>query len=273
MNATKLNPPVYYEEVDLSALRVDRSYQKGTEHSVAARIRDKRYFSGGWDDQKAAPLFVGRRKDGSLYIVDGQHRAEYAKMCGKTRLLVQLFDSAGPEHEASLFVIRNSAAKVSAANTFHARVTQGDPIALEIKRIIEKHGFVAARTTTRARGAIKGFAAVEALFQAGVLDECLYVVRKAWGYEEKALHNAVLTGVGRFLQDAILRSDNFKIERLGVILSLHTAQDIYSAAMKATTKVSAGLVPYQIAVVIARLYNAKLAARNRVKLTEYNEKD
>jgi hypothetical protein len=45
------------------------------------------------------------RKDGSLWLLDGQHHTEATVRCGATQVPVLVFESDGHEHEATIFAM------------------------------------------------------------------------------------------------------------------------------------------------------------------------
>src|SRR5438270_788977 len=67
-----------------------------------------RRIAANWDWGLCQPLYVARRADGKLYVVDGQHRWAAAKLRGDVWQLpcvVRSFEST--EHEAAAFVALN----------------------------------------------------------------------------------------------------------------------------------------------------------------------
>src|SRR3546814_1597119 len=86
-------------------LLVDDSYQRSIEGGESQRLIVK--IAENWDWRLCLPLIVSRRQ-GSLYVIDGQHRYEAAKLRGDIRdLPIVLFDFDDPKAEAELFVQAN----------------------------------------------------------------------------------------------------------------------------------------------------------------------
>jgi hypothetical protein len=87
-------------------LQVDESYQRSL--FVPSSQTLIRKIAVYWDWGLCQPLFVARRSDGGLYVVDGQHRLEAAKLRGDIQQLpcvISHFDSAA--EEAASFVALN----------------------------------------------------------------------------------------------------------------------------------------------------------------------
>jgi hypothetical protein len=80
----KVNPPLgslpVLQYCSPDQLLIDESYQRSLEAANSQTLI--RRIAMHWDWGLCQPLFVARRADGSLYVVDGQHRLEAAKLRG-----------------------------------------------------------------------------------------------------------------------------------------------------------------------------------------------
>src|SRR3546814_1351725 len=92
------------------------------------------------------PLIVSRRQ-GALYVIDGQHRYEAAKLRGDIRdLPIVLFDFDDPKAEAELFVQANrSRRSMGGLDDHHAAVVAGDSKALAINNVVGNAGLTVGR--------------------------------------------------------------------------------------------------------------------------------
>ena len=61
--------------VALDELHIDESYQRSLQNHVKIIARD-------WNPTKCDPLKINFREDGNLYVWDGQHRLEAARLRG-----------------------------------------------------------------------------------------------------------------------------------------------------------------------------------------------
>jgi len=110
------------EMVNVGSLNVDHNYQRGVVSEVNTLViaRDFRWDAFG-------TLVVMRRKDGSMWVVDGQQRLSAVMRRGDIdEVPCIVFHSDGQEHEAQAFVSLNIARRpVSAIDKFRARVVAG----------------------------------------------------------------------------------------------------------------------------------------------------
>lgn len=128
-------------------LLIDESYQRSLESEGSITLVRK--IAAGWDWGLCQPLFVARRSDGGLYVVDGQHRLAGAIMRGDIAQLpcvVSQFDT--PEAEAGAFVALNQQRRpLNALELFKAALVAGEPEAVEIRRCLDMAGLRLANST------------------------------------------------------------------------------------------------------------------------------
>ncbi len=144
----KVNPPLglrpSLENCRIGDLNVDPSYQRSIEvGSSPSLIRKIAMF---WDWSLFHPLAVSRRVDGSLWVVDGQHRLAAAK------LRRDLYDIpcvvtayASQADEAASFVAMNVQRRaLSALDLFRAALAAGDETATQITALLDQSGLTLA---------------------------------------------------------------------------------------------------------------------------------
>ncbi len=121
--------------ISTDILNVCSAYQRNLNRSRVNKI--VKHF----DADAFGSLTVGKRPDGSLWVVDGFHRLEVAKKLNILKVACDIFLSSGQSHEAKIFRTKNTErASVSSKNVFKARLIEGDPQAIEISKVAEKHG-------------------------------------------------------------------------------------------------------------------------------------
>lgn len=121
--------------LDVDALQVDPSYQRGVRSKVKRIVRD-------YDGDALGVLCVGERSDGSLWVVDGLQRLTALKQLGVKTVRADVFASSGPEQEAGVFArLNRDRCALAPIELFNADLTRGDEVAASIKYYATAHGF------------------------------------------------------------------------------------------------------------------------------------
>ena len=124
------------ELVLASALRIDPAYQRTFSERWAAEIAAR------FDTFLAAGIKVSRRADGSLWVIDGQHRVRAWQMVrGDNALIpVDVIEGMTVEQEAFLFSQQNERRNLRSVQMHHARVAAGDERHLALEQLLAAHG-------------------------------------------------------------------------------------------------------------------------------------
>lgn len=146
------------EVVALADLKVDPIYQRDLTASFVERLAEK------YDVVTAGTIVVSKRPGGDLYIVDGQHRAAAAVRAGETQILAQVVDEPSAEEEARLRLKGNVKRTDRVFEVFRARLASGDPVALDIQRILGEFDTQINMVPTLGQG-INAVSAVEKLYK------------------------------------------------------------------------------------------------------------
>lgn len=122
-----------------SQLAVDHTYQRELDagsRQLIARI------AAGWDWNLFQPLVVAQRHDRSLYVVDGQHRLEAARLRGDVPYLpCVIFHPADPADEATVFVQLNQARRpLTPFALYNGALASGDEEALALDALMREAG-------------------------------------------------------------------------------------------------------------------------------------
>lgn len=140
----KVEPPMgmrpSLENRRIGELQVDRSYQRTVDTPQSqALIRQIAMF---WDWRLFHPLSVVRRHDGSLWVIDGQHRLAAARMRKDLYdLPCVISPSESVTDEASAFVAMNRQRRpLSRIDVYRASLAAGDPEHLQAQQMIEAAG-------------------------------------------------------------------------------------------------------------------------------------
>lgn len=144
----QVGAPPSLENIPVDRLQVDPDYQR-----VITGPKSRRLIVGmvrEWDWKLCLPLLVSRRADGSLWVVDGQHRLMGARERGDIPFLPCVVQPAlDPEIEARVFVGLNTRRQaLSQADLFAGQLAMGDPDAKAVARILEETGWRNVRSSS-----------------------------------------------------------------------------------------------------------------------------
>lgn len=141
-----LGTPPTLEWVAAERLSVDPDYQRSTagEHSrkiIFGMVK-------AWDWALCQPLVVSRRADGSLFVLDGQHRLAGARERGDIpHLPCVLQHGQDPAGEAAAFVALNTRRqKLSQGDIFNGMLAAGDADAKAMAALLGETGWMQARS-------------------------------------------------------------------------------------------------------------------------------
>jgi hypothetical protein len=121
-------------------LQIDPSYQRSIENGESKTLI--KAIASKWDWGLCQPLVVARRGDGSLFVIDGQHRLEAAKLRGDiAQLPCVVSDSREASAEAAQFVALNRNRRpLAALDVFRASLASGADEAHAILAALEAAG-------------------------------------------------------------------------------------------------------------------------------------
>lgn len=125
--------------VAVNNLNIDQSYQRSLSTvSVKKMAKDFKV------DLLALPL-VSVRRDGSMWVIDGQHRVAAAKLASVPTIDARLVSGLTQEEEAQMFVDANiNSKRLTGPNFFVASLRAGNPKIVQIARMYERYGYTIA---------------------------------------------------------------------------------------------------------------------------------
>jgi len=127
-----------YRDIPKGLINIDHTYQRaGINNGRVLKI------AKDWSWVACSVVVVAQRPDGSYWAVDGQHRVLGArKRPDITELPCLVFVVEKIEEEAAAFVELNTMrGPVKSIDAFKAKVLAGDPVALEIDRMVRSEGY------------------------------------------------------------------------------------------------------------------------------------
>lgn len=142
-----LGMPPSIENRSPDELNIDDAYQRSIDTGPSRSLIQK--IAKAWDWRMCLPLVVSKREDGSLWVLDGQHRLAAARVRGDIPYLpccVSVY--GGIQAEAAMFVAMNRARRaINRLDDFHAAIAGGDNDALIVAQMVESVGFTVSRKT------------------------------------------------------------------------------------------------------------------------------
>lgn len=192
-----MNIKTSYEVVRVNELRLD-NYQRVLN---MAKVKE---FATKFDITQLGTITVSKR-NGNLYIVDGQHRVVLAKMVKVTELMAVVYEGMTYEEEAELFNKLNGAhgekTNLRKSDIFNASIEAKDPKALDIKFIVEKLGFrISSTSGTNCLAAINAIEKIYNKYGNIHLYNTLKLIKDTWYGESNSLSSLMLTGVSEFIK-------------------------------------------------------------------------
>jgi len=194
--------------VNLADLMIDPEVQR----EEGADVRRVAAIARNFDPDALGVIIVSVRADGTKVVLDGMHRCGGAREARyKEPLDAILHYGLTREDEAALFLAYNNKKDPSAVSKFRARVVMGDPVAVEIAAILNRHGWEI--TSSNFSGAAHAATAIERAYTKGsgtlkigtypeVLDKTFGCLTAAWGHDETAAQQHIVEGLaqlfGRF---------------------------------------------------------------------------
>jgi hypothetical protein len=134
------------------------------------------------DPERIGVPVLSRRSDGSLAVIDGQHRVTALKQAGKDGeyILCEVHEGLTVTEEAALFLKLNGGRKaVSVFDKWRARIVANDRLAHDITTVLESVGLRISRNPSK--NTVCAIQVVESVYaRNGNLRETLNVLKR-WG--------------------------------------------------------------------------------------------
>ena len=218
----------------------------------------------GFDPDKLDPLKISQRADGSLWVIDGNHRLQAILALGWSDQLipVRLVRGLSYQQEAGLFTAQRDRRDPSGAEMFRAAIEQGDPAALATLAICEELGLSLAYRSSRGSGTARTVNAVSMAWRlckeggAPRLHRILGTVHRAWGTHAGVYTSSILGGFNAFFA----RYESlYDVGRLDTILARLPHDQFLSQAASFRTMYSSDITT-AVARAILSLYNKRLTS-------------
>lgn len=241
-------------------------------HPPAQRLLRRAWIRrhvAAFDANQLGVICVSRRADGSLWLIDGQHRVELIRAVGwgDQALYCEIFEGLTVQQEAAMFLVRNDRISVRAFDKFTAGVTAGEDSCPAINKLVSDLGLCIAEGNRD--GSISAVRALQSIYSgAGVasgrdgtvaLRSTLETIVAAWGKSSTNFKAEVIGGLG-----LIYLRYGQKIDRDALVLRLGK---IAGGAAKliqqgrSAREFHGGSIAYAVGAVIVQGYNRGRSTR------------
>ena len=181
------------ELVDIESLQVDFRYQrKPSERKIVT-------IAKAFDTIACGAIDVSRRPDGSLWVMDGNHRTEAARRVGVKRIRALVYGGLTLQEEAALFSLKNSSAAPACAKArFKADLMAGDPEAHAIEVLAQAAGLALDFSGSKRNDAIECFGALKMLYRlcgADALARALRLSVATWPNDHRGRDSMTVSGL------------------------------------------------------------------------------
>lgn len=260
--------------ISLDALSIDNRINRPINNTWVAKTADH------FDPSLIGVLVVSKRTDGSLVIVDGQHRYLVMRRVGWNghRVVCAVIEGLTLQDEAKLFRGLNNARKPSYIDAYFVRLTERDPVALALERIIDAAGYVPSRNS-RKEGGLYAVQTCERIYRGfylpktfdsdpsqtfpDYLEATLHVVTAAWGHRLSSVQGALLEGVARlFFRHGLKATDKDHLTRRMAKYPGHG--DGLIGAARGRRNILGGSLGNNVAAVLTEEYNRGRRGKNRL---------
>jgi hypothetical protein len=216
-------------------------------------------------------ITIVKRPDGTLWIIDGNHRRNAAIRVGHMEMFAIQYEGLTLAEEAALFLELNSTKQVQAVDRFHASVLAGDKQSVQIAEVLAGHGWTVSMDNRP--GKIASVSALGNIYQglgiAGrkpgvdLVDEAMAIVTGAWGSNRDGGQGQIIRGIAK-----VLARYEGQIERGSLIERL---SKITPATLIAESKATASAIGCISDVGVARRVVQHYNARKRTgQIAEWN---
>jgi hypothetical protein len=245
---------------------------------VQRQLNEKRAHEIAEDLQPHALglLIASKREDGHTYVLDGQTRISACRIANYDGLLAtRLFTGLTLKEEASLFLAHNNSRSVMAVDRFKVRITEEEPMALSINKVLKAYGLHVEWANNESLGIISAIATLEKVYKgAGVrpegeypdlLDKVVRTLHRAYGERnDRATYSRVMMeGLGILIATF---GSRINYDRLVYVLQGQVPRQI-AAQTRSLKDAKGGTLGVCASEVFHKHYNH----RYKSKLPEFNE--
>ena len=200
-------------------LKIDDTYQRSINTAESQTLI--RRIAQHWNWDLCQPLVVSRRDNGDLYVIDGQHRLEAARLRGDiAQLPAVVVGYASAADEAASFVHLNQQRRaLTALQVFHAAVASEDSEAVAIVAAIKDAGLTLGKSSqleSCPAGTINNIGGIQRAWRrkgARAASEGLQVLATAFAGEKLLYAGTIYPGLVAVAAEEIAVAGSFSSDR------------------------------------------------------------
>lgn len=190
------------EVIQVGDLEVDKEIQR--DHLDLNRIEKMKAI---YNEAALGVITVSRRNRVTNVVIDGMHRRQLVAEVtdGAGAMLCHVYTGLTIAEEAAMFLALNYSTQPTSLDKFRVRVRGGDPVAVDIDRLVKGEGWVIQKDPGNAT--IQAVRAVERIYAKSVkfdyepnlLMLTLRALTRAWGRDQDVSNGILLEGMAAFL--------------------------------------------------------------------------
>lgn len=251
--------PSGYLNIEVGEIHVDPRYQRGLNQRRLQRLVRE------WNPSLADPIRVNWREDGTIWVIDGQHRLAAAKAVGNKMIECKVHMSLTPDQEAAVWnLLQSGRVAPTLGDAFRSRLFAREPVAVQLEEIVHKFGGTLSlnNSNSSAKRPVHALATIESIltFQGeDGLNRVMTTLAEAYPEDQQVFSEAMLNGLSIFYH---IYDEEFDDDRLMAALRRTSPRKLFQAAMALKQQLG-GSTTAHIASSIVREYNTRLT-RNRL---------
>lgn len=188
------------EDIPVARLSIDQTVQRPLDPARVDKI------AGDYQVAALGVIVVSRRGDGTVHVIDGQHRVAATTAVGRNdqSLRCLVYTGLALADEAAMFRRLNNSRAVSAVDRFRVRVVEGDPAAVAINGVLDRNGWTVRFSKTS--GSFTAVAAIEQVYRGpqrgkrgehvDVVESVIRIITESWGHSIDGVRAEVVSGIG-----------------------------------------------------------------------------
>ena len=266
-----LDKPSKLVELNAKEFSLDLKVQRALNEARADSMADN------FQPHALGIITASKRTDGHIYCLDGGHRISAARKADYQGLIAtRLFENLTLQEEAALFLSLNSSRAVQAIDRFKVRITQGEPVATGINKVLKTYDLHVDWANNQSLGVISAIGALENVYAGlgirekgeypDLVDKVIRTLHQAYGDKaDRATYSRImLEGLGILIATFGSRIDYDRL--VYVLQGISPRQIVVQTRQMRDARIKGGQLGNNAAAVLHRLYNS----RHRPKLPEFH---